>query len=104
MVELGAVVAKNRARDDGQIDGLVALQSALAGGKCEQGFDEGLLLAIRSEQYLAGGSPHLRGGRIAERDLQQGSFSREGGAELVGGVGDEMPLRFKRRLQAFQQP
>ena len=48
-------------------------------------------------------SPDFRGGRIVERDLQQGSLSGEGGTQLVGGIGDEMSLRREGCLKALEE-
>ena len=42
-------------------------------------------------------------GGAAERDLYQGAFSGEGGAELVGGVGDEASLCLEGSLEACEE-
>ena len=40
---------------------------------------------------------------VAEGELEQGALEREGGAQLVGGVGDELPLRVEGGLEAGEQ-
>ena len=45
----------------------------------------------------------VRGGGIAEGDLNEGAFSGERGAELVGGVGDEASLRLEGSLEAREE-
>ena len=40
---------------------------------------------------------------IAEGELEQGALEREGGAQLVRGVGDELSLRLEGRLEAGEQ-
>ena len=58
---------------------------------------------LDARKFLAGGLPHIRGGRIVESDLQQCSLSGERGTQLVRGVGDEMSLRRKGRLEALKK-
>jgi hypothetical protein len=49
------------------------------------------------EKFLAGGSPLLGGGGgVAQGRLHQGAVQGERGAQLVGGVGGEVPLGGER--------
>ncbi len=68
-------------------------QPAFAAGEGEQGFDQARLLIAGGEHLLGGGTP-CRGRRagVVERDLEDGALGGQGGAQLVGGVGDEVPL------------
>ena len=77
----------------GEVDGLVSVQPAFAAGEGEQGLDQARLLIAGGEHLLGGGTPG--GGRragVIERNLEEGALGRQGGAQLVGGVGDEVPL------------
>jgi len=71
----------------------VPVQPAFAAGEGEQGFDQARLLIAGGEYLYGSGTPG--GGRragVVERNLEEGALSRQGGAQLVGGVGDEVPL------------
>ena len=90
--------------DAGEVQGLRMLEPALAVGQGEQRRDEALLLVAQLHQFLAGRAQRLDGGfRVGDRDLEQGAPGGERGPQLVRGVGDEMPLRLKRCLQAREQ-
>ena len=58
---------------------------------------------LEARSCLGGGSPHFRCGWVAEGDLYQGALSGEGGSKLVGGVGDEVPLRLEGGLEAGEE-
>ena len=81
-------------------------EAALAAREGEQRFDQALLLLADGEQLLAGVpvATSMLGVGVAERELEQGALERERGAQLVGGVGDELPLRVERRLETGEQP
>ena len=40
---------------------------------------------------------------VVERDLQEGALSGQGGAQFVGGVGDEVTLRVERRVESPEE-
>ncbi len=81
------------ARDLGQVEGLPLLDAALAAGQREQRLDEAFLLVAQGQRLLAGRPQRRRAGvRVGERHLEQGPFRGERGAQLVRGVGDEVPL------------
>jgi hypothetical protein len=83
-------------RDGGEVDGLVVVEAALAAGEREQRFDQTFLLLADGEQLLAGVPVGLDAGvGIAEGELEQGALEGERGAQLVGGVGDELSLRLE---------
>jgi hypothetical protein len=90
---LGLQVGQGRGDGGGEVDGLVAVQPAFAAGQGEQGFDQACLLIAGGEHLLGGGTPG-RGRRVGvvERNLEERALGRQGGAQLVGRVGDEMPL------------
>ena len=90
--------------DGGEVDGLTAVEAALAAGEREQRFDQALLLLADGEQLLAGVPVGLDAGvGIAERELEQGALERERGAQLVRGVGDELSLRLEGRFEPAEQ-
>ena len=90
--------------DRGEVDGLMAVEAALAAGEREQRFDQALLLLADGEQLLAGVPVGLDAGvGIAERELEQGALERERGAQLVRRVGDELSLRVEGRFEAAEQ-
>ena len=71
------------ARQDGladvrEVGSLSVVEPALAAGEGEEGFDEAFLFPVGGEELLAGGSPHVRGGGIAEGDLYQGALRVRG--------------------------
>src|SRR5262249_8712711 len=87
-----------------QVEALPLVESALAAGKCEEGFDQSFLLRTVREQLLAGSPQCLRSGVwVGERDLEQCALERERRSELVGGVVHELALRSKGGLQAAKQ-
>ena len=82
--------------DVGEVEGFPALDSALAARQGKQRVDEAFLLVVPVQGLLAHRPQGDGSGvRIGERDLQQGPFRRERCPQLVGGVGDEMPLGLK---------
>jgi hypothetical protein len=100
----GQACGDDPAGDPGEVERRGVLQSALAGGQGEQRVDEALGLTAEFQHLLAGGPQRLRARvRVGERDLQHGALCREGGAQLVGRVRDEVPLRPERRLQPGEQ-
>jgi hypothetical protein len=90
---LGRQAGQGRGNAGGEVDGFVFVQPAFAAGQGEQGFDQARLLIAGGEHLLGGGTPG--GGRrvrVIEGNLEEGAFGGQGGAQLVGGVGDEVPL------------
>src|SRR6185437_9157621 len=79
------------------------VELALAARKREEGLEEALLLPVGGEQRLAGGTPDVRRGRVAEGDLHQGALACERASELVRGVGDEVALRLERGLETREE-
>ena len=94
---------QNGFADLGEVGSLTVVESAFAAGEGEEGLDQGLLLPVGGEERLAGRSPHLRGGGIAEGDLDQGALPGEGRSQLVGGVGDEATLRLERSVEPREE-
>ena len=79
-------------------------EAALAAGQGEQRLDEAFLLGVGGEHLPRGGAPGLGGGAgVVERDLQHGALAGDGGAQLVRGVGDEVPLGLEGGLEAGEQ-
>ena len=90
---LGLQAGQGRGDHGGEVDGLVLGQPAFAAGEGEQGLDQARLLVAGGEHLLGGATP--RDGRragVVERDLEDGALGGQRGAQLVGGVGDEVPL------------
>ena len=57
------------------------VESALAAGEGEEGFDEVFLLVVGGEEFFGGGPPRFCAGvGVVERDLQQVALCGEGGA------------------------
>ena len=91
-------------RDVGQIEGLPVVQAALAAGEGEQRFDQLFLLLAYREHFLAGRTQrHRCGTGVGEGHLEHGALQGERGAQLVGGVGDKLPLGVERGLQPGEQ-
>ncbi len=87
-----------------QIERFRLPDAALAAGQGEQRVDQLLLLLAQGQRLGAGRAQFgRRGVRIGQRHLQQGPLRGERGAQLVRGVGDEVPLRVERRLQPGEQ-
>ena len=90
--------------DGGEVDGLTAVEAALAAGEREERFDQAFLLLADGEELLARVPVGVDAGvRVAERELEQGALERERGAQLVRGVGDELSLRLEGGLEAGEQ-
>ena len=80
------------------------VQAALAAGQGEQRFDQPFLLLACGEHFLAGQAQGGGGGGgVCEGYLDHGAFEGERGAQLVGGVGDELPLGVEGGLQPGEQ-
>ena len=80
------------------------VEPAFAAGEGEEGFDQCFLSAVGVEELFGSGAPcRCAGVRILEGELEHGALRCERGAQLVGGVGDEVPLRFERRVEAPEQ-
>ena len=93
-----------RRSDRGEVDGLTAVDPALAAREHEQRLDQAFLLLADGKQLLARVPVGLDAGvRIAQRELEQGALERERRAQLVRRVGDELPLRIEGRLEAAEQ-
>ena len=89
----------------GEVDGLLVVETSLAAGQGEEGVDQPLLFPARFEDLLAGGAQRVEGDvRVGERDLEHGPIHGQGGAQLVGGVGDEATLRVERPFQPSEEP
>ncbi len=90
--------------DGGEVEGLAAVEAALAAGEGEQCLDELFLLVAGFQQVLAGGPVAGQGGvGVGEGHLQQGAGEGERGAQFVGGAGDELALGVEGCLQPFEQ-
>ena len=77
-----------------EVERVPALDAAFPAGQGEQRVDEALGPGAERQDVLAGFPQGCRVGlRIVECHLQQGSFDRERGAQFMGGVGHEVPLR-----------
>jgi hypothetical protein len=90
--------------DDRQVEGLGAGDAAFAARQREQRVDQLLLLPPEPQDLVAGGAQGVDARRrVAQRHLQHRPLGRQRGAQLVGRVGDEMPLRLERGLQPREQ-
>ena len=90
--------------DRGEVDGLLAVEAALAAGEREQRFDQPFLLFADGEELLAGVPVGVDAGvGIAERELEQGALEGERGAQFVGGVGDELSLCLEGGFEPAEQ-
>ena len=92
-VGLGPETGKGRRDGGGEVNGFVSVQPAFAAGQGEQGLDQARLLIAGGEHLLGGATPV--GGRragVVERHLEEGALGSQRRAQLVGGVGDEVPL------------
>ena len=83
----------------------MAVEAALAPREREERLDQPLLLRADRQHLLAQVCAERVDVcvRIGERDLDQCALERERGAQLVRGVGDELPLRVERGLEAREQ-
>ncbi len=101
---LGLQVSQGRGDGGGEVDGLVPGQPAFAAGQGEQGLDQACLLIAGGEHLLGGGTPCLgRRVGVVERNLEECALGRQGGAQLVRGVGDEVPLGLEGGFQPREQ-
>jgi hypothetical protein len=98
-----APLAQDRACDEGELDRFAMVDAAFAASEGEKGVDEGLLFAVGDKELLAGGSPDVGRGGIAEGDLDQSAFSSQRGSELVRCVGDEPSLCLEGSLQPREE-
>src|ERR1022692_367899 len=90
--------------DLGGVEGVPAGDAALAGGQGEQCLDEPLLVSAKGEGLLAGRAQGVGVGvGVGEGDFEEGSQAGEGGAELVGGVGDEVSLGVEGGFKAGEE-
>ncbi len=101
---LGAALLGDLAGQLGQVERFPLLHAALAAGQGQQRLDQAFLLIAHDQGFLAGGAERRGGGiGIGQRHLQQGPFGGQRGAQLMGSVGHEAPLRLERRLQPGEQ-
>ena len=107
MPRSGCVVAaggEHSCDDLGEVEGVPAGDAALAGRQGEECLDEPLLVSAESEGLLAGRAQGIGVGvGVGEGDFEEGSQTREGGAQLVGGVGDEVPLGVEGGFKAGEE-
>jgi hypothetical protein len=90
--------------DDCQVEGLRAGDASFAARQREQRVDQLLLLPAEPQDLVAGGAQGVDADlRVAQRHLQHGPLGGQRGAQLVGRVGDEMPLRLERGFQPREQ-
>src|SRR5262249_50954601 len=102
--EVGAAGPQDLPGDGCQVDGLALAEAALAAGQGEQRLDEAFLLGVGGEHLPRDTAPGFGGGGgVIQRDLQHGALPGEGGAQLVGGVGGEVPLGVEGGFQAGEQ-
>jgi hypothetical protein len=95
---------QNAPTEVGQVGPLPMVEPTFTAGEGEQGFDQCFLLPVGLEELFGDGPPcSCAGVWVVERELEHGALRSERGAQLVGGVGDEVPLRFKRRVKAPEQ-
>ena len=88
----------------GEVELFLPLKTRLPARQGEERVDQALLARFGIEELLADLAQRLGAGvGIGERHFQQGALVGERGAQLVGGVGDEPPLRLERRLEASEQ-
>ena len=90
--------------DGGEVDGDAAVEAALPPRQRQQRLEQPFLFFPGDEHPAAGGAQRLgvRAG-VAERDFEHGPRAGERRAQLVRGVGDELPLRAERRVQAAEE-
>jgi hypothetical protein len=87
-----------------QVEGLGAGDAPLAARQRQQRVDQRLLLPAEPQHLVAGDAQRRRARpRVAQRHLQHRPLGGQRGAQLVGRVGDEAPLRLERRLQPREQ-
>ena len=99
-----ATGGKHSCDDSGEVEGVPAGDAALAGGQGEQCLDEPFLVSAECEGFLAGRAQGVDVGvGVGEGDFEEGSQASEGGAQLVGGVGDEVPLSVEGGFEAAEQ-
>ena len=103
-VGLGLEVDEGRADDGGEVDGsrsfsplslLARVRRASISRACSS-FEASTSSAV--ERHVGD-----RRVGVVERNLQEGALGGEGGAKLVGGVGDEVTLRVERRVEPPEQ-
>jgi hypothetical protein len=97
-------VLGDRRGDGRQVEGLRPGDAAFAAGQREQRVDQLFLLPAELQDFVTGGAEGAGAGiRVTKRHLQHGPLGGQRGTQLVGRVGDEMPLRLKRGLQPREQ-
>ncbi len=71
----------------------MVIEPTFAAGEREESFDQPLLVLAVQQRPLAGGEERIdRGFGVGQRDLEQRPLDGHWGAELVGGIGDEVAL------------
>ena len=101
-VDTRTFLPKDRLRENSEIDGFVTLHSPFAIGEGQESFDQGFLLSVGCEELVTGGSPYVRGRRVIEGNLQQGSFPGQRRPQFVGRVCHEVFLPRRRLPQGAQ--
>jgi hypothetical protein len=103
-VELEAPGVKHPFGERRKIDPLPMVEAALAAGQGEQGFEEPCLFLAGGEHLLACCTPTFdRGGRVGQRNLQQGPLRGERAAQFVGRVGHKVVLGFEGRFEPGEE-
>src|ERR1039457_5409888 len=86
-----------------EVDRLSAVKAPLAASQRQQRFDQLFLLLACFEYVLARGLVGRQGrAGVGECHLQQGASQSERGAQLMGGIGDEVPLGGEGAIQPFE--
>ena len=92
------------ADDGGEVNGFFVVEASLAAGEGEQRFDQAFLFSPRVQEVPADGPQRVEGDvGIGKRDLKHGSVDGEGGAQLMGCVGDEVTLGVECPFQSCQE-
>ena len=101
--DVGGACVERAPHRAGEVRRLVALDGPLGPRKHEQAVDQPLGALDGTAHDLGGGLELLPSRvRIVEGDVDLGADDGERRAQLVRGVGDELPLRLERDLQAIQ--
>lgn len=101
---VGLTGGQDLAGHGGQVAGLGCVQAGLAQRKGQQRVDE-LLLGAGGQGPLVRGAQCFDGdGGFGQGDLADDSLAGQRGAQLVGGVGDELALGPDGCLQPGEQP
>ena len=102
--DLGLEPGEGLLHQGSEVDRLAFTQTPFAAGQGEQGIDQMRLFVVRGKHLFCGGAPFgVARVRIVERNLEEIALGGEGGAQFMGGVGDEVLLGIKGTFESREE-